>query len=96
MPFNAENRRRLLQRLTKVEAMERYLRRTFLGQKTFSAEGIDAMIPMLEALLGVIADDGISEVIMGMAHRGRLATIAHVVNRPYEELLVEFEADILL
>ncbi len=91
MPFNAENRRRLLQRLTKVEAMERYLRRTFLGQKTFSAEGIDAMIPMLEALLGVIADDGISEVIMGMAHRGRLATIAHVVNRPYEAVLVAFE-----
>jgi 2-oxoglutarate dehydrogenase E1 component len=91
MPFNADNKRRLLQRLTKVEAMERYLRRTFLGQKTFSAEGVDAMIPMLEGLLAVIAADGIGEVIMGMSHRGRLATIAHVVNRPYEAVLVAFE-----
>ncbi len=91
MPFNAENKRRLLQRLTKVEAMERYLRRTFLGQKTFSAEGVDAMIPMLEGLLTVIAADGIGQVVMGMSHRGRLATIAHVVNRPYEAVLVAFE-----
>jgi 2-oxoglutarate decarboxylase len=91
MPFNAESKRRLLQRLTKVEAMERYLRRTFLGQKTFSAEGVDAMIPMLEALVSVIAADGIGEVVMGMAHRGRLATIAHVVNRPYGAILVAFE-----
>ncbi len=53
MPFSPDQKRRLLQRLTKVEAMERYLRRTFIGQKTFSAEGVDAMIPMLEGLLAV-------------------------------------------
>jgi 2-oxoglutarate decarboxylase len=91
MPFSPESKRRLLQRLTKVEAMERYLRRTFIGQKTFSAEGVDAMVPMLEGLLACIVDDGIGEVIMGMSHRGRLATIAHVVNRPYEAVLVAFE-----
>ena len=91
MPFSPDQKRRLLQRLTKVEAMERYLRRTFIGQKTFSAEGVDAMIPMLEGLLTVIADDGIGEVVMGMSHRGRLATIAHVVNRPYAAILVAFE-----
>jgi 2-oxoglutarate decarboxylase len=91
LPFSPEAKRRLLQRLTKVEAMERYLRRTFLGQKTFSAEGVDSTIPMLEALLGLIAADGIGEVVMGMAHRGRLATIAHVVNRPYESVLAAFE-----
>ncbi len=91
MPFSPEQKRRLLQRLTKVEAMERYLRRTFIGQKTFSAEGVDAVIPMLEGLLASIADDGIGEVVMGMAHRGRLATIAHVVNRPYSAILVAFE-----
>ena len=91
MPFSAEAKRRLLQRLTKVEAMERYLRRTFIGQKTFSAEGIDAMVPMLEGLLSAVVADGIGEVVMGMAHRGRLATIAHVVNRPYEAVLVAFE-----
>ncbi len=91
MPFSPDSKRRLLQRLTKVEAMERYLRRTFIGQKTFSAEGVDAMIPMLEGLLAAIADDGIGEVVMGMSHRGRLATIAHVVNRPYAAVLVAFE-----
>ncbi|MDQ6856305.1 MAG: multifunctional oxoglutarate decarboxylase/oxoglutarate dehydrogenase thiamine pyrophosphate-binding subunit/dihydrolipoyllysine-residue succinyltransferase subunit [Candidatus Dormibacteraeota bacterium] len=91
MPFSPDQKRRLLQRLTKVEAMERYLRRTFIGQKTFSAEGVDAMIPMLEGLLTTIADDGIGEVVMGMSHRGRLATIAHVVNRPYAAILVAFE-----
>jgi 2-oxoglutarate dehydrogenase E1 component len=91
LPFSPDQKRRLLQRLTKVEAMERYLRRTFIGQKTFSAEGVDAMIPMLEGLLTTIADDGIGEVVMGMSHRGRLATIAHVVNRPYAAILVAFE-----
>ncbi|MDQ6848298.1 MAG: multifunctional oxoglutarate decarboxylase/oxoglutarate dehydrogenase thiamine pyrophosphate-binding subunit/dihydrolipoyllysine-residue succinyltransferase subunit, partial [Candidatus Dormibacteraeota bacterium] len=91
LPFSPDQKRRLLQRLTKVEAMERYLRRTFIGQKTFSAEGVDAMVPMLEGLLGVIAEDGIGEVVMGMSHRGRLATIAHVVNRPYAAILVAFE-----
>jgi multifunctional 2-oxoglutarate metabolism enzyme len=91
LPFSDAERLRLLERLTKVDAMERYLRRTFLGQKTFSIEGLDAMVPMLEALLTIIADDGIAEVVMGMAHRGRLATIAHVVNRPYESILNAFE-----
>jgi len=91
LPLNDEEKLTLLGRLTKVDAMERYLRRTFLGQKTFSIEGIDAMIPMLEALISIFADDGIGEVIMGMAHRGRLAVIAHVVNRPYESILNAFE-----
>jgi 2-oxoglutarate dehydrogenase E1 component len=71
--------------------MERYLRRAFIGQKTFSGEGVDMMVPMLEKLLGLLADDGINQVVMGMAHRGRLAVIAHVVNRPYEDLLRTFE-----
>jgi multifunctional 2-oxoglutarate metabolism enzyme len=91
LPFSADEKLRLLGRLTKVDAMERYLRRTFIGQKTFSIEGLDAMVPMLETLLTLIADDGISEVVMGMAHRGRLAVIAHVANRPYESILNAFE-----
>ncbi|TMB92006.1 MAG: multifunctional oxoglutarate decarboxylase/oxoglutarate dehydrogenase thiamine pyrophosphate-binding subunit/dihydrolipoyllysine-residue succinyltransferase subunit [Chloroflexi bacterium] len=95
VPFSAQDRLRLLQRLTKVDAMERYLRRTFIGQKTFSIEGLDAMVPMLEALLGRIADESIAEVVMGMAHRGRLAVIAHVVNRPYESILNAFELGVM-
>ena len=90
-PLSPERRVQLLQRLTKVDAMERYLRRSFLGQKTFSIEGLDAMVPMLEELVTMVTDDAIGQVIMGMAHRGRLAVVAHVCNRPYESILVAFE-----
>jgi len=89
--LSPERRLQLLERLTKVDSMERYLRRSFLGQKTFSIEGLDAMVPMLEELMSMVSEDGIDQVILGMAHRGRLAVTAHVVNRPYESVLVTFE-----
>ncbi len=82
----------VLERLTKVETMERYFRKQFLSQKTFSIEGLDMMVPMLEEIISMLAEDGTRNAVLGMAHRGRLSTIAHVVNRPYEELLAEFEA----
>jgi 2-oxoglutarate decarboxylase len=82
----------VLQRLTKVETMERYFRKQFLSQKTFSIEGLDVMVPMLEEIISMLADSGTQNAVIGMAHRGRLSTIAHVVNRPYEELLAEFES----
>ncbi len=82
----------VLQRLTKVETMERYFRKQFMSQKTFSIEGLDVMVPMLEETISMLAEDGTRTAVLGMAHRGRLSTIAHVVNRPYEELLAEFEA----
>jgi 2-oxoglutarate dehydrogenase E1 component len=82
----------LLERLTRVEAFDRYVRKTFLGQKTFSGEGLDVMVPMLEEMLDMLAEDGVSNAVLGMAHRGRLNVIAHVVNLPYEEVMTEFEA----
>jgi multifunctional 2-oxoglutarate metabolism enzyme len=81
-----------LERLTQVEAFDRYVRKTFLGQKTFSGEGLDVMVPMLEEMLDMLADDGVAQAVLGMAHRGRLNVIAHVVNLPYEEVMTEFEA----
>lgn len=81
-----------LERLTQVEAFDRYVRKTFLGQKTFSGEGLDVMVPMLEEMLDMLADDGVAHAVLGMAHRGRLNVIAHVVNLPYEEVMTEFEA----
>ncbi|MGA8362206.1 MAG: multifunctional oxoglutarate decarboxylase/oxoglutarate dehydrogenase thiamine pyrophosphate-binding subunit/dihydrolipoyllysine-residue succinyltransferase subunit [Candidatus Dormiibacterota bacterium] len=86
-----EDRLRLLERLTRVDAMERYQRAAFLGQKTFSLEGLDALVPMLETLMSLVADDGIGEVVMGMPHRGRLAVVAHVANHSYESILNAFE-----
>ncbi len=90
--FSDDRKIELLRRLTRVENFERYLRKMFLGQKTFSLEGLDAMVPMLEELLTLLAGDGTPAAVIGMAHRGRLNTIAHILNRPYEELLTEFEA----
>ncbi|MGZ4290841.1 MAG: 2-oxoglutarate dehydrogenase E1 subunit family protein, partial [Gaiellaceae bacterium] len=82
---------RLLARLSQVEGMEQYLRRVFLGQKQFSIEGLDVMVPMLDEAIELAAYDGAHEVVIGMAHRGRLNVLAHVVGRPYEVILREFE-----
>jgi 2-oxoglutarate decarboxylase len=90
-PLTRERKLELLDRLTRVEAFERYLRKAFLGQKTFSIEGIDALVPMLEELLHLLVDDGVKKLEIGTAHRGRLSLITHVVDRPYEDVLVEFE-----
>jgi multifunctional 2-oxoglutarate metabolism enzyme len=90
--FSPERQIGFLSRLTRVEAFDRYVRKTFLGQKTFSGEGLDVMVPMLEEMLDMFADDGVRNAVLGMAHRGRLNVIAHVVNAPYEEAMMEFEA----
>ena len=87
-----ERKATVLERLTRVETFERFLRKSFLGQKTFSGEGLDAMVPMLEEMLQMFAGYGISNAVIGMAHRGRLGVIAHVVNVPVDEILSEFEA----
>jgi 2-oxoglutarate dehydrogenase E1 component len=91
-----EQERTLLRRLTEVEGMERYLRRAFLGQKQFSIEGLDVMVPMLDEALELAASDGAREVVIGMAHRGRLNVLAHIVGRPYEVILREFEGERVL
>ncbi|MHB8571990.1 MAG: multifunctional oxoglutarate decarboxylase/oxoglutarate dehydrogenase thiamine pyrophosphate-binding subunit/dihydrolipoyllysine-residue succinyltransferase subunit [Candidatus Dormibacteria bacterium] len=90
-PLDREHQVHLLKRLFKVNAMEVFLRKTYLGQKTFSIEGLDSMGPMLEYGLERLADSGATDVVIGMAHRGRLNVIAHVVNRPYDTILSEFE-----
>ncbi len=92
-PLSAEEKRRLLARLTEVEGLERYLRRAFLGQKQFSIEGLDALVPMLDVTLEGAAEDGAHEVVIGMAHRGRLNVLAHVLGRPYDTILREFEGE---
>jgi 2-oxoglutarate dehydrogenase E1 component len=92
-PLSAEEKRRLLTRLTEVEGLERYLKRAFLGQKQFSIEGLDALVPMLDVTLEGAAEDGAHEVVIGMAHRGRLNVLAHVLGRPYDTILREFEGE---
>ena len=74
-----------------MDAFERFLRRTYLGQKTFSIEGVDALVPITDQVIELMAAEGTAEVVLGMAHRGRLAFITKVVGRPAESILAEFE-----
>ena len=92
-PLSAEEQKRLLERLTEVEGMERYLRRAFLGQKSFSIEGLDVMVPMLDEAIEISAEAGSHEIVIGMAHRGRLSVLAHTLGQPYEAILREFEGE---
>ena len=88
-----EERIRLLRSLVRAEGFEQYLRRSFLGQKQFSLEGLDTMVPMLDEAIELAADAGAHEVVIGMAHRGRLNVLAHTVGRSYESILREFEGE---
>jgi len=89
----AEQRVALLRRLSQVEGLEQYLRRSFLGQKQFSLEGLDTLVPMLDETIALAADGGAHEVVIGMAHRGRLNALVHTVGRSYESVLREFEGE---
>ena len=91
--LSSEEKRRLLVRLAEVEGFERYLRRTFIGQKQFSIEGLDAMVPMLDQTIELAASAGTHKVVIGMAHRGRLNVLAHTLGRPYDQILREFEGE---
>jgi len=89
--MEGEGAKRLLVRLTRVDAFEKFLHRTFLGQKRFSVEGVDMVVPMLNNLARKAADDGIPEMVLGMAHRGRLNVLAHVLDKPYRKIFGEFQ-----
>ena len=95
-PLSNDEERALLTRLTEVEGLETYLRKAFLGQKQFSIEGLDVLVPMLDESIHLAADAGAHEVVLGMAHRGRLNVLAHVIGRPYETILREFEGERML
>ncbi|MFL5448061.1 MAG: 2-oxo acid dehydrogenase subunit E2, partial [Gemmatimonadales bacterium] len=90
-PLSPERQQWLLHRLTEVEALERFLHKAYLGQKRFSIEGVDMLVPMLDLTIESAADSGARDVVIGMAHRGRLNVLAHTIGRPYETIFAEFE-----
>ena len=92
-PLSDDERRALLLRLAQVEAFETYLRRAFIGQKQFSIEGLDALVPMLDLAIELAAAAGAHEIVVGIAHRGRLNVLAHTVGRSYASILREFEGE---
>ena len=91
--LDADQKRALLKRLSQVEALESYLHKAFLGKKQFSIEGLDVLVPMLDELIEEGAEEGAREIVLGMAHRGRLNVLAHTVGRPYEAIIAEFEGE---
>jgi 2-oxoglutarate dehydrogenase E1 component len=90
-PADPIDERGLFDRLTEVAAFERFLHRAYPGQTRFSIEGLGMMVPMLYELIDRAAEAGTRTVMLGMAHRGRLNVLAHVLGKPYERILAEFE-----
>jgi multifunctional 2-oxoglutarate metabolism enzyme len=90
-PLAEEEKRRLLERLIDVFQFERFLEKAYLGQKMFSIEGLDVVVPMLDEVVTLAHRGGAEEVVFGMAHRGRLSVLAHNLGRSVESILAEFE-----
>ncbi len=88
---NSKTRRRILQALIQSAQFEQFLNKTYVGVTRFSLEGGDGLIPALEVLTESLAAAGCREIILGMAHRGRLNVLAHILKKPYEEIFAEFE-----
>lgn len=88
-PF--EKKKRILQKLNESNVYEKFLGTKFIGQKRFSLEGGESLIPALDAMINVAANDGCKEVVIGMAHRGRLNVLVNIVRKTYEEIFAEFE-----
>jgi 2-oxoglutarate dehydrogenase E1 component len=89
--FSAEERRNIFWQLTAAEGLERYLHTRFVGQKRFSLEGAEALIALLDDLVQESGRGGVEEVIIGMAHRGRLNVLVNVLGKSPGELFSEFE-----
>ena len=90
-PNDPINGTELLDRITQVETFERFLHRTFPGKTRFSIEGLDMMIPILDEIIHDAAETGVQHVMIAMAHRGRLNVLAHILQKPYAQILAEFK-----
>jgi len=90
-PLSDGEKKRLLDRLIDVFQFERFLEKAYLGQKMFSIEGLDVVVPMLDEAVTLSQRAGADEVVFGMAHRGRLSVLAHNLGRSVESILAEFE-----
>ncbi|MBY0527088.1 MAG: 2-oxoglutarate dehydrogenase E1 component [Gemmataceae bacterium] len=88
-------RLRVLMNLHFAELFERFLHTRYVGQKRFSLEGAETLLPILDAIVEKAADSGVEELVLGMAHRGRLNILANVLGKPYEEIFAEFEDNFL-
>ncbi|AUZ55356.1 2-oxoglutarate dehydrogenase E1 component [Stenotrophomonas acidaminiphila] len=89
--LDADTQRRTLERLTAAEGLERYLHTKYVGQKRFSLEGGDSLIPMMDTVIRSAGKDGVKDVVIGMAHRGRLNVLVNTLGKNPRKLFDEFE-----
>ncbi|HKO16190.1 MAG TPA: 2-oxoglutarate dehydrogenase E1 component [Gemmatimonadaceae bacterium] len=89
-PLSPDEKKWVLQRLTDVDGFERFLGLAFVNVKRFSIEGVDALVPMIDEAITQSAHAGARSVVIGMAHRGRLNVLTHILGKPYEALFEEF------
>jgi 2-oxoglutarate decarboxylase len=89
-----EEQKHILFRLNAAEAFETFLQTKYVGQKRFSLEGGETVIALLDEVLSTAAGNGLDEVVIGMAHRGRLNVLANIVGKPYAKIFNEFEGNI--
>lgn len=91
--FEAKQKEHILHKLNQSVAFENFLHKKFVGQKRFSLEGAESLIPALDALVEHSSKLGVEEFVMGMAHRGRLNVLANIFNKTYKEIFSEFEGN---
>ncbi|HET6602763.1 MAG TPA: 2-oxoglutarate dehydrogenase E1 component [Xanthomonadaceae bacterium] len=89
--LDADLKRHVLRRLTAAEGLERYLHTKYIGQKRFSLEGGDSLIPLMDQVVERAGRDGVREIVIGMAHRGRLNLLVNTLGKPAQQMFAEFE-----
>lgn len=89
--LSIETKKRILDKLNDATVFEKFLHTKYIGQKRFSLEGGESMIPALDAMINLGAEDNVDEVVIGMAHRGRLNVLANIMQKTYEQIFNEFE-----
>jgi 2-oxoglutarate dehydrogenase E1 component len=89
--FTIEQKRHILNKLNKATVFENFLHTKFVGQKRFSLEGLETLIPALDAVIEFGADLGVEQFVLGMAHRGRLNVLANILGKTYDQIFQEFE-----
>jgi 2-oxoglutarate dehydrogenase E1 component len=92
--FSQDEKKRILSKLNEAVVFENFLHTKFLGQKRFSLEGGENTIPALDKIINMAAEREVKEVVIGMAHRGRLNVLANIMNKTYEEIFSEFEGNV--
>ncbi len=92
--ISVERKKRIFEKLNAAEALEQFIHTKYVGHKRFSLEGAETVIPVLDAIISDAADQEVEEVVIGMAHRGRLNVLTNIIGKPYHKVFDEFEGTI--